>query len=300
MIELFQKLTERIKENKPAVLVTITKTKGSTPGRTGFKILVDETGRVEGTIGGGPVEFHAINKCKEFLKGKESHSYEVIQLVDRQCSDKDGSASGSTKIMLPGWCGGELELFYELFSSKKLLYIFGAGHIGAAVASLASQQEFFVELFDNRKEVLDMIPDFTGRKHLIEYPPSPFSFELKEDAFVVIVTQCYKFDLPILEMILTKYPAMKYTGMIGSMLKVKKCFQYLNEKYGNKLSYENLYAPMGIDIGGTTPAEITVSIMGEIMAVANHKEASHLRIKNSIIQKPENQNLIKNETSIYN
>lgn len=300
MMELFQKLADRIKENRPTVLVTITKTKGSTPGRTGFKILVGEEGRISGTIGGGPVEFYAINKCKEFIKGRESHSYELIQLVDRQDPKLDNSVPGVTKILLPGWCGGELELFYELFSNEKLLYIFGAGHIGEAAALLASQQGFFIELFDNRQEVLDQIPDTSCRKHLIEYPPAHFNYELKENAFVVIVTQCYKFDLPILEMILTKYPGMKYIGMIGSRLKVKKCIQYLNEKHGNKLSYDNFYAPVGIDIGGTTPAEISVSIMAEIMAVANNKEASHLRIKRSGIQKPENQNLMKNETSIYN
>lgn len=300
MIELFQILNDRIKDNKPSVLVTITKTRGSTPGRTGFKILVGEEGRICGTIGGGPVEFYVINKCKEFIKGSESHSYELIQLVDRQEPKTDDSVSGVTKIMLPAWCGGELELFFELFSNEKLVYIFGAGHIGEAVALLASQQGFFIELFDNRKDVLEQIPNLSGKKHLIEYPPASFEYELKENTFVVIVTQCYKFDLPILEMILTKYPAMKYIGMIGSKLKVKKCIQYLNEKHGNKLSYDNLYAPVGIDVGGTTPAEISVSIMAEIMAVANNKEAAHLRIKSSSIQEPENQNLIKNETGIYN
>ncbi|NUM62753.1 MAG: XdhC family protein, partial [Ignavibacteriaceae bacterium] len=55
MMEVFQTLVERIKENKPTVLVTVTKTKGSTPGRVGFKLLVDNEGRTTGTIGGGPV-----------------------------------------------------------------------------------------------------------------------------------------------------------------------------------------------------------------------------------------------------
>lgn len=299
-MEVFQTLVERIKENKPTVLVTVTKTKGSTPGRVGFKLLVDNEGRTTGTIGGGPVEFHAIEKCKEFFNGAISSSYEVIQLVDRENPETDNSNPNFTKLLLPAWCGGELELFYELISNKKTIYIFGAGHIGEAVASLAAQQEFFPELFDNRKDVLDQMPDFSGRKHLIEYPPAPFQFELNENSFAVLVTQCYKFDLPILELLLTQYPKMKYIGMIGSKLKVKKCIHYLNEKYGSKLSYHNLYAPIGIDIGGNTPGEIAISIMAEIMAVINNKEAPHLRLNYHTIKNPDSQTVIKNETSIYN
>jgi xanthine dehydrogenase accessory factor len=298
MIELLHKLTESIKENKPAVLVTITKTKGSTPGKTGFKILADENGRIAGTIGGGPVEFYAINKCMEFIKGNEYHSYELIKLVDVEGPEIDNSIPGVTKIKLPGWCGGELELFFELFKNEKILYIFGGGHVGAEVASLASQQGYFVEIFDNRQKVLDLIPDDICKKHLIDFPPLNLNVQLKENAYVVIVTQCYRFDLPILEMMLTHSPVKKYIGMIGSKLKVKKCINYLNEKHGNKLSYENIYSPIGIDLGAETPAEIALSIMAEITAVANNRQAAHLRLK-SLTQK-ENKIEISNEASIYN
>lgn len=299
-MELFQILAERIKENKPAVLVTITKTRGSTPGRTGFRILVGNEGRISGTIGGGPVEYHAIEKSKELLNGNILHPNEIIQLVDCDNPGMDNSDPGITKLILPAWCGGELELLYELFGKEKVVYIFGAGHIGNAVASLASQQGFFIEIFDDRKDVLDEFHNIPGKKHLIEYPPAPFNYELQENSFIVIVTQCYKFDLPILEMILNKYPQMKYIGMIGSKLKVKKCIQYLNEKYGGKFNYNNLYAPIGIDVGGNTPAEIAVSIMAEIMAVDNNKEAPHLRLKFNNIKNPVNQILLKNESSIHN
>src|SRR5674476_870245 len=57
MVDLFLKLSERIKENRPSILITITRTRGSTPGKTGFKILIGEEGRIAGTIGGGAVEF---------------------------------------------------------------------------------------------------------------------------------------------------------------------------------------------------------------------------------------------------
>ena len=82
MIDLFRQLSERIKENRPSILITITRTRGATPGKTGFKILIGEEGRITGTIGGGAVEFHAIDKCKELIKSDSTYYNEIIQLVD--------------------------------------------------------------------------------------------------------------------------------------------------------------------------------------------------------------------------
>src|ERR1035437_8038693 len=82
MDDMFRQLSERIKENKPSILITVTKTRGATPGKTGFKILIGEAGRITGTIGGGAVEFHAIDKCKELIKSNATYYNEIIQLVE--------------------------------------------------------------------------------------------------------------------------------------------------------------------------------------------------------------------------
>jgi xanthine dehydrogenase accessory factor len=288
MVDLFQKLSERIKENKPSILITITKTRGATPGKTGFKILIGEDGRITGTIGGGAVEFHAIDKCKELIKSNSSYYNEIIQLVDNDKGqaekvnfkkDNETTPAGTTKIVLPAWCGGEVELFYEIYKKQNVLYIFGAGHVGAAVSDLAVRHGFYVELFDNRKDILDALPENTySQKHLIEYPPAPFNNELNTNGYVLIVTQSHRHDLPLLDFLLKKYPDFKYIGMIGSKLKVKECIMFLKDKYGKDISFENLYAPVGIDLGGETPVDISLAILAEIFAVINNKPTSHLRL----------------------
>src|ERR1039457_1546472 len=191
MVDLFQKLSERIKENRPSILITITRTRGATPGKTGFKILIGEEGRIAGTIGGGAVEFHAIDKCKELIKSSATFYNEIIQLVDNDKGhgekvnlkkESDSALSGTTKIVLPAWCGGEVELFYEIYRNQNVLYIFGAGHVGAAVSDIAVRHGFFVELFDNRKDILDALPEGSySLKHLTEYPPVPFNFQLDQN-----------------------------------------------------------------------------------------------------------------------
>lgn len=280
MQELFQILSQRIKENKPSVLITIIKTRAATPGRTGFKMLVGEEGRIFGTIGGGAVEFHAINRCKEFIKGNQYHLNETIQLMDEQLKVvKQNAAADKTKLTLPAWCGGEVELFYELYKNEKILNIFGAGHVGAAVAELAIKQGFFVEFFDDRKEVLDALPsNIYSKTNLVQYPPAELNLTIRPNSYVVILTQSHRHDLPVLEYLLNNYPELPYIGMIGSKLKVRECILTIKKKYGNKFSFENLYSPIGIEIGGTTPSEIAVSIIAEIFSVIYNKEANHMRL----------------------
>ena len=295
MVDLFRKLSERIRENKSSILITITKTRGATPGKTGFKILIGEEGRIAGTIGGGAVEFHAIDKCKELIKSNSSYYNEIIQLVDTDRGqgekvnlkkESDPSLSGITKIVLPAWCGGEVELFYEIYKNQNILYIFGAGHVGAAVSDLAVRHGFYVELFDNRKDILDALPENSySQKHLTEYPPAPFNYQLDQNGYVLLVTQSHRHDLPVLDFLLKNYPGFKYIGMIGSKLKVKECVLFLKEKYGKDISFDNLYAPVGIDIGGDTPVDISLAIIAELFAVINNKQATHLRLNYSEIRK---------------
>ena len=103
--------------------------------------------------------------------------------------------------------------------------------------------------------------------------------------FSVRVTQTHKHDLPMLEFLLQNYPDLKYIGMIGSKLKVNKCILFLKEKHGNDISLDNLYAPVGIDIGGDTPADISLAILTEMLAVINNKQVTHLRLNYSEIEK---------------
>ena len=295
MVDLFGKLSERIRENRPSILITITRTRGATPGKTGFKILIGEEGRIAGTIGGGAVEFHAIDKCKELIKSNSSYYNEIIQLVDTDKGqgekvnlkkESNPSLSGIMKIVLPAWCGGEVELFYEIYRNQNILYIFGAGHVGAAVSDLAVRHGFYVELFDSRKEILDALPENSySQKHLTEYPPAPFNYQLDQNGYVLLVTQSHRHDLPVLDFLLNNYPGFKYIGMIGSKLKVKECVLFLKEKYDKAISFDNLYAPVGIDIGGDTPLDISLAILAELFVVINNKQATHLRLNYSEIGK---------------
>ncbi len=285
MKEVFEVLNKRINENEASVLVTIIEMKGSTPGKAGFKMLVGENGRVAGTIGGGGVELHAINKSKELLKSNLGNLLETLVMKDTLSGSEPGNIElkHDNEIQINALCGGEVTLFYEVYKPAKIIYIFGAGHVGRAVARLAMQLNYFVSIYDNRKQILEELqPDLFNEKNLSELQTLPERSKnyLKLDikGFAIILTHNHTNDLQVLEYIYKNYPEMNYVGMIGSKRKVKEGISYLKKKIGGTIDFKNLYSPIGIDIGGDSPDEIALSILAQIQAISNGKEVKHLRL----------------------
>lgn len=285
MIEIFKSLEERITANKPSVLVTIIEMKGSSPGKVGFKMLVGPEGRIAGTIGGGGVEYHAVDKAKEMLIRGENNFVETLSMKDSILGEKENliEIKKDDRIEINALCGGEVKLFYELYKSSKIIYIFGAGHVARAVAWLAKNLGFYVVVLDSRQSVLDELEESSyDQKYLIDLP----NLNLKErdylsldtNGFVVILTHNHSNDLQVLEFIYKNYSAFKYIGMIGSNRKVKEGIEFIKKKFSEQLDFKNLYSPIGADIGGDSPPEIALSIMAEIQALSNGKKINHLRL----------------------
>ncbi len=285
MSELFELLAKRIYENKASVLVTIIEMKGSTPGKAGFKMIVGEEGRIAGTVGGGGVEFYAINKCKELLQSGQTTLLETLVMKDSLLGEKPGNlkVKKNKEIEINALCGGEVTLFFEVYKPAKVLYVFGAGHVGHEVIKLAKQMNFYIVVIDNRQNVLDEIPDILcNEKKYLDLPnlhtKEKNYLELNADGYIVIVTHNHTNDLQVLEFLYRNYPEMKYIGMIGSKRKVREGIAYVKRKFKGKMNLENLYSPIGIDLGGDSPHEIALSIMAEIQAAAYGKEVKHLRL----------------------
>ncbi|MFA6978390.1 MAG: XdhC/CoxI family protein [Ignavibacteriaceae bacterium] len=288
MIEILQALQERIKENKPSVLITITEVKGSTPGRIGFKMLVGEEGRVAGTVGGGGAEYYIMKKAKKLIEENVQNFSETILMTKEKNDDEKIKVKNKDVVPMDALCGGEMKVFYEVFRYEKIMYIFGAGHVGQAVAKLAKQLNFYVVFVDNRTEMLEEITEPLCNKK-IYYDFSKLtaadksSIPLDENAFALLVTHFHAHDLDVLKYLYKFYPGMKYIGMIGSKKKVKESISKLKATFKENISLDNLYSPVGLDIGGETPNEIAIGILAEIHSIIYKKEAKHFRLNYSEI-----------------
>ncbi|MFA4922657.1 MAG: XdhC/CoxI family protein [Ignavibacteriaceae bacterium] len=289
MIEIFQTLQERIKENKPSVLITITEVKGSTPGRTGFKMLVGEEGRVAGTVGGGGAEYYMMKKAKKLLEENVQYFSETFLMTKEKNDEEKIKVKNKDVVQMDALCGGEMKVFYEVFRYEKIMYIFGAGHVGQAVAKLARQLNFYVAFIDNRTEMLEEINDsLYNKKIYFDFSKleaaEKISLPLDENAFALLVTHFHAHDLNVLKYLYKYYPGMKYIGMIGSKKKAKESISKLKTTLNENISLENLYSPVGLDIGGGTPNEIAVSIMAEIQSIIYKKNPQHFRLNYSEIE----------------
>ena len=105
-IEVFKKLLELINQNQESVLVTVIKSAGSTPREKGARMIVTQTGRISGTIGGGTIEYLAEELGKTCLKEK------------RSCT-KDYDLSPNEVADLGMICGGQVKLLFQYINPKQ-------------------------------------------------------------------------------------------------------------------------------------------------------------------------------------
>ena len=168
-------------------------------------------------------------------------------------------------------CGGTVEIYIEPVMKKNKLYIFGAGHTGAALAKYALDFDFEVVVIDDRKEYVDEIKLDGINKLNNDYrqvlPVLPFD----ENTFIAIMTYSHPFDRDILAYCLKKPHA--YLGMIGSQRKVEMTKKMFSEgMIASEKELDDVDMPMGINIGAESPEEIAVSILAKLIAVKNKIE----------------------------
>ena len=253
MSSIYPKIINVENGNTKAALVTIIATKGSVPRKSGSKMLVYQNGKIEGSVGGGALEKKVISQALDVLKNNAS------QIVTHNLVSE-----------LAMCCGGIVELFIEPIMNRKKVYIFGAGHIGKALAKFAIDLDFNVTLIDERCDSFEgfEIPECVLINNHHATAVDELCFD--ENTFVVILTHNHAFDREILA--LTSVKPHKYIGMVGSDRKVliaKKniiASNILTEK-----ELERIDMPIGLNIEAITPQEIAISILAKLIEIRNKK-----------------------------
>lgn len=163
-------------------------------------------------------------------------------------------------------------LFYEPIIPPPRLLVFGAGHVGQALARLGVFSGYEVTLFDDRKDI--MVPDDLLAK--VRFVPGDLArnlsdFPTDEMDFAVIVTRGHRHDAAVLQVALQK--KLTYIGMIGSRRKVALMKEeFISRGWASEATWAEVHAPIGLDLGAETVEEIAVSIMAEIIKVRRAKK----------------------------
>lgn len=264
MKKLYEKIFEISKNNQKAVVVTIVETKGHSPADAGAKMIFTANEEKYGTVGGGALEFNAEKQCKELLKtGQNLLKTYILDTKDLHHKHE----------LLNMACGGSATLFFEIIGKRENVLIFGGGHIGKALMHHFSPLDFNINVFDSREEIRNEFKNIMDLSHLNDEL-------LNTEPYIIIATHSHDFDYEVLKNILAKEISTKYIGMVASINKFKEMKKQLKNELNKELDFGNIYAPVGLNIGGRSPHEIALAIISEILTIKYKKDKIiHLRDK---------------------
>ncbi|MEO6597869.1 MAG: xanthine dehydrogenase accessory protein XdhC [Planctomycetota bacterium] len=252
-------------QGRSAVVVEVTQALGSAPREAGTRMLVSANEAI-GTIGGGHLELKAIAHAREMLRTRELDPHtEHFPL---------GPALGQC-------CGGAVTLAYHALEGNTFarwpeaaplfhLQLYGAGHVGRAIATLLATLDASVDWIDERDDEFPATttlgtpwPDRIRRVCVdtveAEVPLAP------PGAFYLVLTHRHDFDLRITEAILRRGD-FGYLGLIGSKTKRQR-FIHRFEAHGIAAeTIARMTCPIGVEgIVGKEPEVIAVGVVAELL-----------------------------------
>jgi len=277
--ELFAEAAHRAAAREPFALCTVVGTLRSAPRDAGAKMIVDGQGSIFGTVGGGPLEAAVVFDAVQRLRGGGGSGTLRFAL----------SEAGDSATPLPGRpspgeelgmkCGGEVSVFVDVVRPPARVLVYGAGHVGERVATMAAEAGLATIVVDDRSSFATR-ERFPRASQVIcadlERDPLAGLSPGAED-FVVVLTRCHALDEAVLEAALRS--STRYLGLIGSRRKVAVILKSIASRLGrDPRSDPRLHAPIGLKLGDKSPAEIAISVLAEIVLVKSGGELAHNRL----------------------
>ena len=243
VLQLYRKVRTAVDQGKRAVIIT--------PLRESTrKLLIIESGETSGTLGTPELD-------------REAHTI-ALQLMRRGASSTVSLGPDASPV------------FFEVHGPPPTLIVFGASHVAMPLVSLAHDLGLKTVVVDGRPRFAtrERFPDVD---RLLIGIPSEIAETLSytSSTFVVLTAHDYKYDLPVLKVVLPARPA--YVGLLGSKRRGAAIKEFLREDGMDESLLDQLHVPTGLDIGAETAAEIALSILAEAVALKSGRPAAFLR-----------------------
>jgi xanthine dehydrogenase accessory factor len=235
-----------------SVLVAPLRDHESNAGGGCARLVVQEDGESSGTLGEPALDRAAVERALDVIRRATSRT-EVVE------------ASGTRE-----------RLFFELHGPATTLLIFGAGQVAIPLVRLAKVLGWHTVVVDGRERFAtrERFPDADEiRIGLL----ADIAAEMDYDAstFVILVAHDYKFEVPVLRVVLQREPA--YIGLLGNRSRGGAVLRFLAEEGIGAEQLARVHVPIGLDIGARTPSEIALSVLAEALAVRNRRPGSPMK-----------------------
>jgi len=233
VFEVYRAVRNAVDHGKRVVLATSLKDSSR-------KLLIIEGGEISGSL--GTVEFD-----------REAQIV-ALELMRKGVSSTVSIGPDSAPI------------FFETHGPPPTLIVFGASHVAMPLVSLAHDVGLKTIVVDGRPRFAtrERFPDVD---ELLIGIPSEIAETLAytSSTFVVLTAHDYKYDLPVLKVVLPARPA--YVGLLGSKRRGAAIKEFLRDAGMDQSLLDQLHVPTGLDIGAETAAEIALSILAETVAL---------------------------------
>lgn len=250
--EAYEVVRAEAAAGRRSVLVAPLRERDGSPPRECARLVVLEDGRASGTLGDQALDGAAVERALDVVRRATSRT-EVVEAP-----------------------GVRERLFFELHGPATTLLIFGAGQVAIPLVRLAKVMGWHTVVVDGRER-------FATRERFPEADDmrigllAEIAAELKYDAstFVILVAHDYKFEVPVLRVVLEREPA--YIGLLGNRSRGAAVLRFLAEEGVSAEQIARVHVPIGLDIGARTPSEIALSVLAEALAVRNGRPGTPMR-----------------------
>ncbi len=201
------------------------------------RVFVEADGRIHGSLGDQALDARAAELSREQLRHGTPR---VVARVE------------------------DHDLLIEPVASRPTLVVAGGGHVALAIARQAQLLDFEVVVIEDRPEFAN--PARFGGARVIEseVPEAIAAFDYAWNTFLVVATRGHKLDADCV--LAAAKTSVRYIGLLGSRRKTVLIDQRLREEGVPEDRLRVIHSPVGLDLGGRTPAEIALSVMAEITA----------------------------------
>ena len=294
-----------LKDKRKIALATVISTWGSSPRPVGGQMAIDQNGEIIGSVSGGCIEGAVITEgIKSLSDGKtrvkdygisNDMAWEVglacggelkvliqpLQIEDKiifsivesirkreviklKINTKSGLRTIDKSISQQSSSFNQLmNEFIHIIDPKPRLFIIGAVHIAQELVKLATIADFEITLIDPRDHFATN-KRFPNCQIINDWPDNALSkFTFDKSTHLVTLTHDPKIDDPALIYSLKKN--IGYVGSLGSKKTHQKRCERLSLLGFNQNDLNKIHGPIGLDIKAKNPAEIAISILGEII-----------------------------------
>jgi len=247
-----------------AEIVEVSATQGSVPREAGTRMLVTATEAL-GTIGGGHLELAAIELARARLTRADHTPQETRHPL--------GPALGQC-------CGGVVWLRHRRLDEAALaawpepvprlfLQLYGAGHVGRAIAALLATLPCRVQWIDEREEQFPaglVLPP-----HIERVCVEPVQAEVSvapPGAHVLVLTHSHDLDFAIVEAVLRRGD-FAFLGLIGSRTKRARFEHRLLARGFTPAQVARITCPIGIKgLAGKEPEVVAISAVAQLLRLS--------------------------------